>query len=151
MVGDYNKTKKEYRGKIVSMYQIEGLQRVPCEDAKVGDVICISGLENISIGDTIGKFGEFEALPFVNISEPTVEMTFSVNDSPFAGKEGKFVTSRQLRERLFKELLKDVSLRVTETRNNFVQHTLYEVIRLRLRKTEKQCATLDQAGSSTSA
>jgi len=117
MVGDYNKTKKEYRGKIVSMYQIEGLQRVPCEDAKVGDVICISGLENISIGDTIGKFGEFEALPFVNISEPTVEMTFSVNDSPFAGKEGKFVTSRQLRERLFKELLKDVSLRVTETEN----------------------------------
>ena len=116
-VGDFHQTKKEYRGKIVSIFQIEGLVRVPCETAKMGDVVCLSGLENITIGDTIAQFGAYEALPFVKISEPTVEMTFSVNDSPFAGREGKFVTSRQLRERLFKELLKDVSLRVNETEN----------------------------------
>lgn len=114
-VGDYHQTKKEYRGKIVTMYQIQGLERVPCESAAAGDIVCISGLENITIGDTVCEFGSFEALPFVKISEPTVEMTFSVNDSPFAGKEGKFVTSRHLRDRLFKELLKDVSLRVSET------------------------------------
>ncbi|MBP3273107.1 MAG: translational GTPase TypA [Ruminococcus sp.] len=114
-VGDYHQTKKEYRGKIVTVYQIEGLNRVPCESAKAGDIVCISGLENITIGDTICEYGSFEPLPFVKISEPTVEMTFSVNDSPFAGREGKFVTSRQLRDRLFKELLKDVSLRVSET------------------------------------
>lgn len=114
-VGDFHNSKKEYRGKIVTMYQIEGLNRVPCDTAKAGDIVCISGIENITIGDTICEFGNFEALPFVKISEPTVEMTFSVNDSPFAGREGKFVTSRQLRERLFKELLKDVSLRVSET------------------------------------
>ena len=114
-VGDFHNTKKEYRGKIVTVYQIEGLNRVPCETARAGDIVCISGLENITIGDTICEFGHFEALPFVKISEPTVEMTFSVNDSPFAGREGKFVTSRQLRDRLFKELLKDVSLRVNET------------------------------------
>lgn len=114
-VGDFHQTKKEYRGKIVTIYQIEGLNRVPCESASAGDIVCISGLENITIGDTICSFGHFEPLPFVKISEPTVEMTFSVNDSPFAGREGKFVTSRQLRDRLFKELLKDVSLRVSET------------------------------------
>ena len=114
-VGDYHQTKKEYRGKVVTMYQIEGLNRVPVETAKAGDIVCISGIENITIGDTICEYGAFEALPFVKISEPTVEMTFSVNDSPFAGREGKFVTSRQLRDRLFKELLKDVSLRVSET------------------------------------
>lgn len=114
-VGDYHQSKKEYRGKVVTMYQIEGLNREACDTAKAGDIVCISGIENITIGDTICEFGSFEALPFVKISEPTVEMTFSVNDSPFAGREGKFVTSRQLRERLFKELLKDVSLRVSET------------------------------------
>ena len=114
-IGDFHETKKEYRGKIVTMYQIEGLERVPCQSAKAGDIVCISGIENITIGDTICEFGKFEPIPFVKISEPTVEMTFSVNNSPFAGREGKFVTSRQLRERLFKELLKDVSLRVSET------------------------------------
>lgn len=114
-VGDYHNSKKEYRGKIVTVYQIEGLNRVPCDSAKAGDIVCISGIENITIGDTICEYGNFEAVPFVKISEPTVEMTFSVNDSPFAGREGKFVTSRQLRDRLFKELLKDVSLRVNET------------------------------------
>ncbi len=114
-IGDYHGSKKEYRGKIVTLYQINGLERVPAETATVGDIVCISGIENITIGDTICDFGSFEPLPFVKISEPTVEMTFSVNDSPFAGKEGKYVTSRHIRERLFKELLKDVSLRVSET------------------------------------
>lgn len=104
-----------YRGKVVSLYQIEGLSRVPAETATVGDIVCIAGLEKINIGETICAVNCVEPLPFVKISEPTVEMTFSVNDSPFAGKEGKFVTSRHLRDRLFKELLKDVSLKVRET------------------------------------
>ncbi|WP_294470050.1 translational GTPase TypA [uncultured Ruminococcus sp.] len=116
-IGDYHNTKQEYRGKIVTMYQIEGLNRVPVNEAKAGDIVCISGIENITIGDTICEFGKFEALPFVKISEPTVEMTFSVNNSPFAGREGKFVTTRHIRDRLFRELLKDVSLRVSETDN----------------------------------
>ncbi len=112
---NYNVTGKETRGKLVSISQIEGLNRVPVESAIAGDIVCISGLENISIGDTVCAAGFAEAVPFVRISEPTVEMTFSVNDSPFAGKEGKFVTTRHLRDRLFREMLKDVSLRVEET------------------------------------
>ena len=116
-VCDYTESKKNYNAKIVSLLQIEGLNRVPVQDAKMGDIVWISGIENITIGDTICAVDTPEPLPFVKISEPTVEMTFAVNDSPFAGKEGKFVTSRQLRERLFRELLKDVSLRVTETEN----------------------------------
>ncbi len=114
-VCDYTGSKKNYNAKIVSLLQIQGLNRVPVQEAQVGDIVWISGIENITIGDTICATDAPEALPFVKISEPTVEMTFSVNDSPFAGKEGKFVTSRQLRERLFRELLKDVSLRVEET------------------------------------
>lgn len=117
MVGDYHESKKPYQSKIVTMYQIQGLSRVPCESASVGDIVCVSGIENLTIGDTICDISAYEPLPFVKISEPTVEMTFSVNDSPFAGKEGKFVTSRQLRDRLYKELLKDVSLRVEDTDN----------------------------------
>ncbi len=104
-----------YRGKVVSLYQIDGLSRVAAETASVGDIVCIAGLEKINIGETICAVDCVEPLPFVKISEPTVEMTFSVNDSPFAGKDGKFVTSRHLRDRLFKELLKDVSLKVRET------------------------------------
>lgn len=115
IIGDYHGTKKEYRGKIVTLYQIAGLERVSADTAEVGDIVCISGIENITIGDTICDASCYEPLPFVKISEPTVEMTFSVNDSPFAGREGKYVTSRHIRDRLFKELLKDVSLRVTET------------------------------------
>lgn len=114
-VCDYTASKKNYNSKIVSLLQIQGLNRVPVQEATVGDIVWISGIENITIGDTICATDTPEPLPFVKISEPTVEMTFSVNDSPFAGKEGKFVTSRQLRERLFRELLKDVSLRVSET------------------------------------
>ena len=102
------------RTRIVSMYQFEALSRVPCETAKVGDIICFSGAENITIGDTIADTNAPIALPFVKISEPVIEMTFSVNDGPFAGKEGKFVTSRQLRSRLYQETLRDVSLRVRD-------------------------------------
>ena len=112
---DYTGTRKNYNSKIVSLLQIQGLQRVPVQEATVGDIVWISGIENITIGDTVCAADTPEPLPFVKISEPTVEMTFAVNDSPFAGREGRFVTSRQLRERLFRELLKDVSLRVTET------------------------------------
>ncbi len=100
--------------RIVSLYQIDGLGRVPVETARMGDIVCFSGAENITIGDTITSLNAPEPLEFVKVSEPTLEMTFSVNDSPFAGKEGKFVTSRQLRDRLYKELLKDVSLRVED-------------------------------------
>ena len=103
------------RGKLVNLYQLEGLARVPAESAKAGDIVCFSGLEGINIGDTVCATDCVEAVPFVKISEPTVEMTFSVNDSPFAGKEGKFVTSRHLRERLYRELLRDVSLKVEDT------------------------------------
>ena len=116
-VGDYYENHKSFNSKVVTLYQIEGLNRTPVEEAKVGDIVWISGIENITIGDTLCDTSCYEPVPFVKISEPTVEMTFSVNDSPFAGREGKFVTSRQLRDRLFKEILRDVSLRVSETEN----------------------------------
>ena len=115
MVGDYHETKAPYRSKIVTVSQIEGLAKRDVQEATVGDIVWISGIENITIGDTLCDADNYEPLPFVKISEPTVEMTFSVNDSPFAGREGKFVTSRQLRERLYKEVLRDVSLRVSDT------------------------------------
>ncbi len=114
-ISDYHRAVDTYRGKVVNVYKIEGLKRVPVSSASVGDIVCVSGIESVTIGETICAYGVDEPLPFVKISEPTVEMTFSINDSPFAGREGKFVTSRQLRERLFRELLKDVSLRVNET------------------------------------
>ena len=115
MVCDYHGQTKPFRSKIVSLYQFDGLGKVPVESATVGDIVCFSGIEGVTIGQTICAVDNAEPLPFVKISEPTVEMTFAVNDSPFAGKEGKFVTSRQIRERLERELLKDVSLRVTES------------------------------------
>lgn len=115
MVCDYHGQTKPFRSKIVSLYQFDGLGKAPVESATVGDIVCFSGIEGVTIGQTICAVDNVEPLPFVKISEPTVEMTFAVNDSPFAGKEGKFVTSRQIRERLERELLKDVSLRVTES------------------------------------
>ena len=102
------------RAKAVSMYEFEGLQRVPVKEASAGSIIAMSGIGDITIGDTICSPEAVEPIEFVKISAPTIEMTFSVNDSPFAGREGKFVTSRQIRERLFRETLKDVSLRVSE-------------------------------------
>ena len=98
--------------KVVSLYQIEGLVRKPVENASMGDIVCFSGAGDITIGDTLCAVGNPQPLEFVKVSEPTMEMTFMVNNSPLAGKEGKFVTSRQLRDRLYRELLKDVSLRV---------------------------------------
>ncbi|KAE9636869.1 translational GTPase TypA [Defluviitalea raffinosedens] len=106
---------KNQKVKITKIYQFEGLQRVPVESASVGDIVAVSGIEGIHIGDTVCDVQYPEPVPFVKISEPTLAMTFSVNDSPFAGQEGKFVTSRNLRDRLFKELQTDVSLRVEET------------------------------------
>ena len=114
MVCDYHEKHAPYRAKVVNLYQIDGLKRTAVESARMGDIVCISGLVDITIGETITSLSQPEALPFARISEPTIEMTFSVNDSPFAGREGKFVTSRQLRERLYRELLKDVSLRVKD-------------------------------------
>ena len=101
--------------KIANLYQIEGLERVPVERAQAGDIVMFSGIDGLSIGDTVCEPTAVEPVEFVKIEDPTVEMTFSVNDSPFAGKEGKFVTSRQIRDRLYKELLRDVSLRVNDT------------------------------------
>ena len=117
MVCNANTDKKPAAARIVTLAEMQGLGQVNVEKSTVGDIVCISGIADITIGDIICAYDNPEPLPFTHISEPTMEMTFSVNDSPFAGQEGKYVTSRQLRERLFKELLKDVSLRVTETDN----------------------------------
>ncbi len=114
MVCDYEGL-SPYKSKVVTLFQIEGLKRQSVERAEVGDIVCFSGIENITIGNTLCAVNKIEPVPFVKIGEPTIEMNFSVNDSPFAGREGKFVTSRQLRDRLFRELLKDVSLRVYQT------------------------------------
>jgi len=103
------------KAKAVTLYQFDGLGRQQVTEAASGDIVAMSGIESVTIGDTICAPDAVEALPFIKISEPTVEMTFSVNDSPFAGREGKFVTSRNLRDRLMRELLKDVSLRVEDT------------------------------------
>ncbi len=114
VVCDFHGLRKPKKSRITAIYLFEGLNRVPVESASAGNIVCISGIEGITIGDTVCASETPEPLPFVKISEPTVEMTFSVNDSPFAGREGKFVTSRNLRDRLERELLKDVSLRVSE-------------------------------------
>ncbi len=105
------------KAKAVSMYQFEGLNRVPVQEATAGNIIAMSGIGDITIGDTICAPDCVEPIEFVKISAPTLEMTFSVNDGPFAGREGKYVTSRQIRDRLMRETLKDVSLRVSEIEN----------------------------------
>ena len=102
------------KAKAVSLYEFDGLNRVPVTEAGAGNIIAMSGIGDVTIGDTVCAKGAAEPLPFVKISAPTLEMTFSVNDSPFAGREGKFVTSRQIRDRLMRETLKDVSLRVSD-------------------------------------
>ncbi len=120
-VCNYHSGEAPRRTKIISLYEFDGLKRNAVESAAPGDIVCFSGADSITIGDTICSANDPRPLPFVKISEPTLEMTFSVNDSPFAGKEGKFVTSRQIRKRLYDELLKDVSLRVSdgETTDSF--------------------------------
>ncbi|MDD6410169.1 MAG: translational GTPase TypA, partial [Oscillibacter sp.] len=103
------------KAKAVSIYEFEGLAKKQVTESTAGNIIAMSGIPDITIGDTICAPTAVEALPFVKISAPTLEMTFSVNDSPYAGREGKFVTSRQIRDRLYRETLKDVSLKVTDT------------------------------------
>ena len=114
LICNYHSGEAPKRTKIVSIYQIDGLTRVPVESARMGDIVCFSGAASITIGDTITSTTAPEPLEFVKVSEPTMEMTFAVNSSPLAGKEGKFVTSRQLRERLYRETMRDVSLRVSD-------------------------------------
>ena len=111
---DYHDESLKQKGKVVALYAFDGLGKAPIQEASAGEIVALSGMADITIGRTLCAPDAVEPLPFVKISDPTIEMTFAVNDSPFAGKEGKFVTSRNLRDRLEKELLKDVSLHVTE-------------------------------------
>ena len=114
VICDYHDPGIKTKGKVVALYTFDGLGKAPVQEASAGEIVALSGMADITIGRTLCAPEAVEPLPFVKISDPTIEMTFAVNDSPFAGKEGKFVTSRNLRERLEKELLKDVSLHVTE-------------------------------------
>ena len=111
---DYHDPEIKAKGKVVALYTYDGLGKAPVQEASAGEIVALSGMADITIGRTLCAPDAIEPLPFVKISDPTIEMTFAVNDSPFAGREGKFVTSRNLRDRLEKELLKDVSLHVTE-------------------------------------
>lgn len=118
VVCNYHDEKPIKKAKVVALYEYSGLAKVPVTESSSGNVVALSGISDISIGDTICATEAAEPLPFVKISAPTMEMTFSVNDSPFAGKDGKYVTTRNIRDRLFKETLKDVSLRITEVPNS---------------------------------
>ena len=109
------KQDKTENGKLAKLFTYQGLKRVEAEAVTAGDIVCVSGVADINIGDTICDINNPEKIPFVDIDEPTVSMTFSVNNGPFAGKEGQFVTSRHIRDRLMKELERNVSLRVKET------------------------------------
>ena len=111
---DFHDPELKQKGKVVALYEFDGLGKNPIQSASAGEIVALSGMADITIGRTLCAPDVVEPLPFVKISDPTIEMTFSVNDSPFAGREGKYVTSRNLRDRLEKELLKDVSLHVTE-------------------------------------
>ena len=111
---DFHDKSIQQKGKIVALYAFDGLGRSPIQEASAGEIVAFSGISDITIGRTICDPLNVDPLPFVKISDPTIEMTFAVNDSPFAGREGKYVTSRNLRDRLERELLKDVSLHVTE-------------------------------------
>ena len=114
IVCDYHDPQIRQKARIVSLYSFTGLGRTPIQEAGAGEIVAFSGISDITIGRTLCVADQLEPLPFVKISDPTIEMTFSINDSPFAGREGKYVTSRNLRDRLMRELLKDVSLHVTE-------------------------------------
>lgn len=114
VVCNYFDHEKKQKAKIVSLFVFEGLRRTPVKDAGLGEIVCVAGLEEVTIGDTICAEEKIEPIEFVKIAEPSIEMTFLVNNSPFAGTEGKFVTSRHLRERLYKETVKDLSLKVED-------------------------------------
>ena len=118
VVVNHHDPDKQQRVKIGKLYEFDGLNRVEVKEATIGSIVAVSGIADISIGDTLCSPENPEAIPFQKISEPTISMQFIVNDSPFAGQEGKFVTSRHLRDRLFRELNTDVSLRVEETDEN---------------------------------
>ena len=109
------KKDKNAQGKVAKLFTYQGLKRTEVEEASAGDIVALSGIADINIGDTICDLNNPEKIDFVDIDEPTVSMTFSVNNGPFAGKEGQFITSRHIRDRLFKELERNVSLRVKET------------------------------------
>ena len=115
IITNYNEQDRMIKSKIVTIYEFDGLNRVEVEESKFGSIVAISGMEDIGIGDTIGTEEDHEPIEFTKISEPTLSMTFSVNDSPFAGRDGKYVTSRHIRDRLYKEAETDVSLRVEPT------------------------------------
>lgn len=115
IITNYNDPDRHIKSKIVTIYEFDGLERKEVEESKFGSIVALSGMEDINIGDTIGTEEDSEPIEFTKISEPTLSMTFSVNDSPFAGRDGKYVTSRHLRDRLFKEKETDVSLRVETT------------------------------------
>ena len=117
-VCDWHNPDVAMKGRITKLYDFKANGREPIESASAGDIVAFSGLPDITIGNTLCDPSKVEPLPFLKINDPTVEMTFSVNDSPFAGREGKFVTSRQIRDRLQKELLKDVALRVEDSATN---------------------------------
>ncbi len=114
-VCDWHDKELSMKGRVTALYSFAANGRTPVSEASAGDIVAFSGLTDINIGNTLCDPSLVAPLPFVKINDPTVEMTFAVNDSPFAGKEGKFVTSRQIRERLHKELLKDVALRVEDS------------------------------------
>ena len=113
-IKNYFDKNKKYSGKVVNIFNFSGLKREAIEEGVAGDIICTAGIPDITIGDTASETEEMEPIPFVKISEPSVEMTFMVNDSPFAGREGKYVTSRHIKDRLTKEAIKDLSLRVED-------------------------------------
>ena len=117
-VCDWHNPDVAMKGRITKLYDFKANGREPIESASAGDIVAFSGLPDITIGNTLCDPSKVEPLPFLKINDPTVEMTFSVNDSPFAGREGKFVTSRQIRDRLQRELLKDVALRVEDSATN---------------------------------
>ena len=114
VIANYNAPDKHLKIRVTNIFEFDGLKRVPVTESGVGSIVAVSGVEGIEVGDTLCAPDDVQALPFVKISEPTLQMTFSVNDSPFAGRSGQFVTSRHIRARLEKELHTDVSLRVSD-------------------------------------
>ena len=118
VVCDWHNPDLKMRGRLTKLYDFQANGRQPCDNITAGDIVAFSGLPDVTIGNTLCSPSNVEPLPFVKINDPTVEMTFSVNDSPLAGREGKYVTSRQIRDRLMRELLKDVALKVEDSATN---------------------------------
>ncbi len=115
VITNYFDQNKNTQFKVQNLFVYSGLKRIPVKSASAGEIVCIAGTDSVTIGDSLSNIGSVNTIPFVKISEPSVEMVFSVNSSPFAGREGKFCTSRHLRERLYKEAVKDLSLKVYDT------------------------------------